>query len=67
LLAVIRQDNNLKALLYDPDVDRLLLLGSGEELGGRTIEAVTKTGVSIRDDAGVRTLALTDARPGSAP
>src|SRR5690606_37850712 len=51
------------AVLYDPDTDRLVVVAAGESLAeGRVVEGVTASGVSIRDDHGVRTFALREGR-----
>jgi hypothetical protein len=66
LLAIVREADALKAVLYDPDTDRLLVVAEGEPLGSRRIERVHPSAVDIRDDRGVRTLSLADAPPGGA-
>lgn len=60
LLAVVHEEGVYKAVLYDPDSDRLLVLREGETLGagGRSIQSVTVSAVQIRDQSGIRTLAL---------
>lgn len=71
LLAVVREGETYKAMLYDPDADTILVGAPGEKLGagGRTVERVTAEGVQIRDATGVRTLALRSdlAAGGGAP
>ena len=60
LLAVIQEGPGVRtAMLYDPDTDALLIVAAGERIGGRSVEAVTDDGVTIRDRAGVRSLSLT--------
>lgn len=58
LLAIVREGNNYKAALYDPDTDRLLVVASGESVSGRTVESVQSDRVSLRDSKGTRTLVL---------
>ncbi|MBX3359541.1 MAG: hypothetical protein KF745_14065 [Phycisphaeraceae bacterium] len=57
---------SLRAVLYDPDADRLLVLGQGEQAtAGYTIDRVSERLVELRDARpphAVRTLAL-DAEP----
>ena len=65
LLAVIREGDRYKAMLYDPDADRIVVASEGERLGERTVESVSAAGVQIRDGNGLRTLAL--RRAGDAP
>jgi hypothetical protein len=64
LLAVVHEGEVFKAMLYDPDSDKILVvaegeaLGTGEAGGGSKVERVTAAGVQIRDGTGLRTLAL---------
>ena len=58
LLAVVQEEGVYKAMLYDPDTDKLLVVGEGEQVGGRRVEKVTAAGVQIRDGGALRTLAL---------
>ena len=67
LLAVVREGGQYRAMLYDPDSDRILVAAEGERLGARTLERVTAAGVQIRDASGVRTLALRQGQPGGSP
>jgi hypothetical protein len=63
LLAIVREgDGSYRALVYDPDTDRLMTLAEGEKLGARTtVETVTAGEVRLRDGGrGLRTLALCD-------
>jgi hypothetical protein len=69
LLAVVHEDGVYKAVLYDPDSDKLLVLKEGETLGsvGRSVQSVSATAVQIRDQSGVRTLALREDQKGGTP
>jgi hypothetical protein len=69
LLAVVHEGGVYKAVLYDPDSDKLLVLREGESLGvaGRAVEKVTASAVQIKDQSGVRTLALRDDQKGGSP
>jgi hypothetical protein len=73
LLAIVHEGpvggDTYRALLYDPDADRILALTQGQQAGGRTVELVTAASVQIRDDAGLHTLALNDTAspPGGKP
>lgn len=58
LLAVIHEDGLYKAVVYDPDADKILVAAAGERLGNRTVERVNPSGVELRDGAGLRTLVL---------
>jgi hypothetical protein len=64
LLAIVREDAGFKALVYDPDTDKLLVLGEGDQSGPRRIARVSPTSTDVRDGAGVRTLALRDQAGG---
>lgn len=64
LLAIVREDAGYKALVYDPDTDKLLVLGEGDQSGPRRIARVSSTSMDVRDGAGVRTLALRDQAGG---
>jgi hypothetical protein len=73
LLAVVHEGGErgnggvYKAMLYDPDSDKILVAGDGETVLGKKIEKVTGSGVQIRDGANLRTLALRTDQPGSKP
>lgn len=58
LLAIIREGGVDRAILYDPDLDRLFSRVAGETLGDRTVRLVTSERVDITDGDVVRTLAL---------
>lgn len=58
LLAIVREDSGYRALVYDPDTDKVLALGEGDESGPRRIARVTPTSMDVRDASGMRTLAL---------
>lgn len=64
LLAIVREGEGYKALVYDPDTDKLLVLGEGDQSGMRRVARVSPTSVDVRDGAGVRTLALRDQAGG---
>lgn len=64
LLAIMREGTAYKAALYDPDSDRLLVVGSGDRVSGQTVDGVAADRVSLRDERGVRTLSL---REGGGP
>lgn len=67
LLAIVREGGALRALVYDPDTDKVIVLGEGDQSGPRRIARVTPTSLDVRDGAGVRTLALRDAAQGGHP
>ncbi|MBX3410407.1 MAG: hypothetical protein KF859_11045 [Phycisphaeraceae bacterium] len=65
LLAIVREGEIYKALVYDPDSDKVLTLAEGDHSGPRRIARVTPTTIDVRDGAGTRTLALRE--PGARP
>ncbi len=65
LIAITREGDALRAVLYDPDLDRLHIVGDGERLGERTVDRVLAASVALRDSHGVRTLALREDAGGS--
>jgi hypothetical protein len=58
LVAIVQGATGLRAILFDPDTDRLYALAQGQAVGSGTIEEVTEHGVEIHDAVGTRTLAL---------
>src|SRR5690606_11369227 len=65
LLAIVRQGETLKASVYDPDSDTLVLVGPGDAIGGCTVEEVAATSVVLRRGEVRHTLALEQARGGA--
>lgn len=62
LIAVVDNDDAFSAVLYDPDADRLLIVGPGERIAdGRVVENVSRNGIVISAQDGTHTLALRDA------
>ena len=64
LLAIVGERSGFRALIYDPDSDKLFELGEGDTAGSRSIGRVTETSVEVREVAGLRTLALRESKPG---
>ncbi len=64
LLAIVREGDAYKALVYDPDADKVLTLAEGDHAGPRRVARITPTSVDVRDGAGVRTLALREQAGG---
>ena len=61
LLAIIKEDAGAeagtsgvtyKAMVYDPDSDKVLVVAGGDTLGGRLIESIDRTALKIRDAKG---------------
>jgi hypothetical protein len=52
-----------RASLYDPDSDKVLEVGPGETIAGRTVESVTAAEVKIKDGGLTRTLSLREGDP----
>ena len=47
-----------KALVYDPDSDKVLVIAAGEKVGSSSIESIDELGLRIRDAHGTRSLTL---------
>jgi hypothetical protein len=58
LVAIVQEHAVYKAALYDPDQDRLLIVGTGESVAGRMVEQVAAGTVTIRDHGLARMLSL---------
>lgn len=72
LISIVREQVEgrpvYRALFYDPDQDQLVLAVEGQTLGIRQVESITATGVSLREGANLRMLALVGDLPaGLAP
>jgi hypothetical protein len=63
LVAIVRDGESLRAVLYDPDTDRLLVSGPGDAVGDGTIESVSLSGLVLRNPSGTRTLSLNARGP----
>lgn len=64
LLAIMGSGDNLSAVLYDPDADRILVRKAGESAAGATVQRIATGEIELVDRAGSRTIAL---RPGGKP
>jgi len=58
LIGILKEDQGYKAVLYDPDTNKLFVVATGGEALGHTIDRVAADAVTIKDGALVRTLAL---------
>lgn len=58
LLGIIREGNAYRAVVYDPDTDKVAVVGSGDSLAGRKVDRVSVDALAIRDASGIRTLTL---------
>ncbi len=67
ILAIARDPEGDRALLYDPDTDRPTWVRAGQPLGPRTVERVTAGSVEIRDGKHLRTLALRETKGVDSP
>lgn len=67
LLAIIQEDSTLKAMVYDPDTDKVYMMSRGDHLGSRTISDISSLSIHVRDGQGSRTLALHDTPPQGRP
>ncbi len=50
LVGIIDDGQALRAAVYDPDTDRLLILASGERVHQHTITSITADAVMLADD-----------------
>lgn len=55
-----------RALLYDPEQDKVVIVASGDSIAQHTVDSVGRHAVTFRDTAGVRTLALRPDQPAGA-
>lgn len=62
ILAIVRDSEGDRALLYDPDTDKPIWVKGGQAIGVRTVERVTAGTVEIREGTLLRTLALRDRK-----
>ena len=67
LLAIVREGSGYKALVYDPETDKVLSLAEGDESGPRRIARIASASMDVQDPSGVRTLALRDPAGGGQP
>lgn len=68
LLAIVKEDGGYKALIYDPDADKLILAATGELVGGQSISRIDATQIELKGQGvGTRTLALRTPNPGGTP
>ncbi len=62
ILAIVRDSEGDRALLYDPDTDKPIWVKGGQAIGVRTVEHVTAGTVEIREGTHLTTLALRDRK-----
>ena len=58
LIAIVHENGQYRAALYDPDSDELKVVSSGDKLGTRIVAGVAKDSVTISEGKLIRTLAL---------
>ena len=62
LLAIIKDEENgdekYKAMVYDPNSDKVLVIAAGEKVGSSSIESINELGLRIKDAHGTRSLTL---------
>jgi len=54
--------HGVRALLYDPDLDRTIWVQAGQIIGSRVVERITSDAVEFREGTLLRPLALREAR-----
>jgi hypothetical protein len=57
LLAIIKEDGDqgqvsYRAMVYDPDSDKVMVVASGESIAGRTVESIDQAALRIKDEKG---------------
>ncbi len=63
LIAIINEgDGRLRAAIYDVELDRLLIVASGDRVGGHTVTSVAAGGVELTDGRSATRLALREGR-----
>ena len=59
LIGIIKEAEAYKAVIYDPDTNKLFVVASGEAAArGHTVDRVIADSITIKDGTLVRTLAL---------
>lgn len=58
LLAIVAGAGEYRAVLYDQEADKLLVVAPGQTLGPRTVAAITARDLVIQGSEGARTLSL---------
>ena len=72
LIGIIKEEAIYKAVLYDPDTNKLWVVASGQNAAGHKIDRVAPDAITIKDGPLVRMLALksgggTSGLPGGGP
>lgn len=63
LLAIVRQDDRYRAVLYDQDLDRLFTVSTGEALSGRTVLEIDRLSITLGDGPALTRLVLDPGQP----
>lgn len=58
LLAILHEEGAYKAVVYEPDSDRILFVAAGDKIGARNVDVVDRISLTLRDESGTRTLGL---------
>jgi hypothetical protein len=58
LIGILKGGQDYKAVLYDPDSNKLFVVATGGEAQGHKVDRVTADAIAIGDGALIRTLAL---------
>ena len=62
LIGIINDGGQLKAALYDPDTDRLLIVQSGDRIRDHTVTAISAEDVELSDGRSTTRLTLIEDR-----
>ncbi len=58
LVAILSEQAGYRAAVYDPDADRLLIIGAGDSIAGRAVLSVRASDLTLGDASGQRQLTL---------
>lgn len=67
LIGIIHEDGTRRAAVYDPDDDRLGIVGEGDEFASRLVTTVTLQSVTFTDGERTHTLELIQPPRGTEP
>ena len=58
LLGIVQEGSTWKAAIYDPELDRVFVVGDGEQVGSRRVRRVTDSLVELTAGAGIERLEI---------
>ena len=63
LVGITEEKGVLRAALYDPDSDRLWIVGNGESIPGQRVQSLTASEITLVGNVGTTRLALRRDKP----